>query len=139
MIKASAIYVVITCLLALFDAYRIKKAKGIVENINHKVSSGLGFIGMVIAVGPFWPKTAPVLLALLYAAIACLACAFIRLAIFDPCLNLERRMKIDYESSTTSSYVDQHTGKLSFWQKRAIGVAGWGLLLFIHYAIFKTI
>lgn len=137
MIKASLLYSAITVLLALIDAIRIKKAKGIVENINHKVSSTLAGIAMVIVnvcfihgalCGDYFLKW----------VLFIFAFTSIRLALYDPLLNLMRRMKIDYESPTTSSYVDQHTNKLTFWDKRIFAFGAWAALVYIHYLIFKS-
>jgi len=137
MIKASAIYWGVIVILGLIDAIRIKKAKGVVPNIKHWVGDLLAGIGAVITIGFTSPQGHTFMFSFWWAFFVAAGFVFMRLAFCDISLNLWRRMKIDYQSPTTSSYVDQHTGKLSFWQKRALGVAGWGLLLFIHYLIFK--
>jgi hypothetical protein len=140
MLKASLIYTGITILLALIDAIRIRKAKGIVDNINHKVSAGLACFMATVTVIVWMPKwVVGIWLALGWGFYMGIALALVRVIIFDPSLNIARRMKINYESPTTSSYIDNHSRPIGFWEKRTIGLAGWGILLFVHYAIFKTI
>lgn len=137
MIKASLIYAAITVLLALIDAIRIKRAKGIVENINHFWSSLFAALGIVIVaamdIGKYSIKDYFIFNLFLWPACGC-----IRWVVFDIALNLFRRFKIDYTSPTTNSQIDRIFNKESFWAKRVLGLAAWMGLVFIHYLIFKV-
>jgi len=142
----SIIYTIITILLALTDAIRVKIAMGEVPNISHKVSWKLGIAtgaGVLIwweifvLPGNWW--------SLLAAAITALGFVGIRFALYDPCLNIFRLWtgtnptgRIDYVSTTTSSYVDQHSEKLPFWAKRAMGAVGWLVMFLLYKVIFKV-
>jgi hypothetical protein len=144
MITASLIYIGVTFLLALVDAIRIKVKWGKVPNIDHKLSSELALIlsGPVASVcilntEPFgwtWLLRFDIIFAGLIA---------VRFAFYDLFINFLRiltktnpTMRLDYVSTKTSSYEDQHSEKISFWQKRAIGVAGWVVIMFVYYKIF---
>jgi len=146
MIDSSIIYAIVTILLALTDAIRVKIAMGKVPNINHKVSWKLG-IGAGASVliwweifvlpGNWW--------SLLAAAIAALGFVGIRFALYDLCLNGFRILmgtnptgRIDYVSPTTSSYLDEHSEKVPFWAKRIIGGMVWLLMFLAYKLIFKV-
>lgn len=138
MIKASLIYTVVTILLALVDAIRIKKAKGVVGNINHELSFFLAaFGGSFLMCVMFWGKGEFSFKRFVEVVLLLASFGFIRLVIYDIFLNLFRRLKINYQSSTTNSYVDNHTTLITFWEKRAIGLAGWVGVGIVHYLIFK--
>lgn len=110
-----AIQAAIVALLAGVDAVRIRAIWGRKPNINHYVSWGLAVAACIAQ----W--------LILHAdwhwwlfAIMCAAC---RLLLYDLLLNIFRREKLDYVSSKTSSYQDQHSEKVGFWVKRGIGAA----------------
>jgi len=147
MITPSIIYAAVTILLAFVDALRIKVRWGKTGNINHDLSYILALLwgGTVLM---WWGINTGMelnwwtALALLLAGIGM---CFIRLALFDPCLNIFRILtktnptgKIDYVSSTTSSYEDQHSEKVSFWWKRVLGMTGWVVMYFLYRLIFKV-
>lgn len=139
MIKASLLYAAITMLLALIDAIRIKRAKGIVANINHETSVLLAIWSAAIPLSiVFWNYHTWTALLVVKLAMFVFAFIALRLLFYDGFLNIFRRMKIDYESPTTSSYVDQHTNKLTFWDKRILALAAWFALASIHWLIFKA-
>jgi len=139
MIFPSVIYAVITVLLALIDALRIKYAQGKQENINHEVSVALAvFAGMAAfgfsrmdLIGGGWVglwQMIPIFLGFIA----------IRFLLYDPFLNAFRHLPIDYESSTTSSYVDNHSRPIPFWEKRLFAAVGWGVVLITYHLIFKS-
>ncbi len=146
MLTPSLIYIAVTILLALVDAIRVKIAMGKVPNINHKVSWKLGVAtgGVVlmwweifVLPGNWW--------SFLVAAITALSFVGIRLAFYDIVLNALRIAmgtnptgRIDYVSTKTTSYEDQHSEKVGFWWKRIIGIAGWMAMYFLYRLIFKV-
>lgn len=146
MITPCAIYAIITLLLALVDALRIKANWGKVENISHTVSYQLAGISGGSVVG-WWCYSTLLfnwwtLLAVLLVSVAFVG---IRLALYDPILNLWRILfkvnptgKIDYVSTVTSSYDDQHSEKVPFWCKRIGGALGWLLMFLLYKVIFKV-
>jgi hypothetical protein len=137
MIRASLIYMGVTFLLALVDAIRINIArrKG-QSNIAHKVSTELAAIfGVVVAATGIWGDKKFGLDWIYRLLIVQVALVFIRLIFYDPLLNVLRRLPLDYESGTTSSWIDRHV-HFSFWQKRAIGVAAWVIIVLVYYKIF---
>lgn len=148
MIRVSLIYVGITIFLAFVDAVRIKVKWGKQDNINHIISILLGLGGILPAILIASYRTYIITGKLTYEEyfIFCIfnigVCLCVRLAIFDPFLNLWRivfkinpTMRLDYKSKTTSSWIDQHL-RLSFWQKRGLAVVGYAAVLFIYYKIF---
>lgn len=145
MILASLIYVGVTFILALVDAIRIRIKYGKVPNIDHRVSSALAlfFAGPLTsacilnieAFGLVW------FFRFIIIFVALLA---IRFAFYDIMINFIRiltktnpTMRLDYVSIKTSSYEDQHSEKLSFWQKRGLAVVGYAVVLFVYYKIFS--
>lgn len=148
MIKASLIYAAFTILLAIIDAIRIKVKWNKVANINHKVSTDLALYAGAITLA-IWVvlncKIGEWHWAYLAAfALVGLGCVCIRLMFYDICLNIFRiitktnpTLRLDYQSPTTSSYIDQHTEKIDFWEKRILAVEAWLILFFIYHAIFK--
>jgi len=149
MIKASLIYLVITILLALIDAIRIKVRWGKVGDIDHLISDfaavGAGIPAMVwwvVAEGKTFVSEWLFVLATL---LICLSFMAIRLCFYDPFLNLFRilfkvnpTMRLDYVSVKTTSYEDQHSNKLSFWKKRVFALGAWITCLGVYYLIFKS-
>lgn len=148
MITPSLIYAGITILLALVEAIRFKVRWGKVANINHKVSEWLAIAGAVPVLW-FWIANVDESISSVwwkfFVAADLIGFAFIaiRLAIYDPLLNFLRiltktnpTMRLDYVSTETSSYEDQHSEKLGFWQKRALGVTAWAVLFVIYSKIF---
>lgn len=148
MILSSIIYVGVTLLLSLIDSIRIKVHYGKVGNINHNISSILAIctetftiIWWVYKEGyflSFW-------LALLAISLICWGLIAVRVVLYDPFLNLFRiffkinpTMRLDYVSVKTSSYEDQHSEKIGFWQKRIISAGAWIVLLYAYHLIFKT-
>lgn len=146
MIVPSLIYLAITVLLAGVDCIRIKAENGKEANINHGLSvifaafagmASFGFSRMDL-IGKGWDGFAqlvPILLGF----------AAIRLLAYDLSLNCWRIIfkinptgKIDYVSTVTSSYEDQHSEKVKFWMKRLIAAVGWGMVFIVYHAIFKT-
>jgi hypothetical protein len=147
MIRVSLIYAATTILLALIDAIRIKAMKGKVENINHNVSSVLG--GICAFVVAFWwaiDVRLPFNLQTVGIALFVGASFFVvRLVFYDVSLNFFRiitktnpTMRLDYESATTSSYVDNHSHPIGFWEKRALALAAWFILCILSRLIFKS-
>lgn len=146
MIKASLIYAAVTILLAFVDSVRIKRAKGIVENIDHGWSVAFaiwsGTLVIMLFIEPYHLVNYEFLAEwdinkLMQGIFAIPMFIFIRMCFFDISLNLWRRFKIDYESLTTSSYVDQHTNKLTFWDKRFIAMGAWFVCWLLYYLIFE--
>lgn len=148
MIRVSLIYVGITIFLAFVDAVRIKVKWGKQENINHITSILLGLGGILPAILIASYRTYIITGKLTYEEyfIFCIfsivASMCIRLAVFDLFLNLWRigfkinpTMRLDYESKTTSSWIDQHL-RLSFGQKRGLAVVGYAAVLFVYYKIY---
>lgn len=113
-------------ILAAVDAFRIWMAKGTEANINHKLSS---FFAILLAV-PAFVLSEPIHFAiekfLLSLGLFSLGYVSIRILIYAPTLNLLRGKHFDYESATTSSWVDS---KFHFWQQRVIGLVG--VIIFI--------
>lgn len=146
MLTPSIIYAAVTVILALIDALRIKKHWGKIANIDHKVSDDLAIIiGATVILWWLFTSLLCNWWSLLAIAIAGIGMVFIRIALFDICLNIFRILtktnptgKIDYVSLTTSSYVDQHSEKANFWLKRIIGAAGWVIMYFLYRLIFKV-
>ncbi len=119
---------------------------GKVPNIDHKVSWKLGVAtgGAVlmwweifVLPGNWW--------SFLAAAIAAISFVGIRLALYDLCLNIFRlllginpTLRLDYVSTETTSYDDQHSEKVGFWWKRIIGIAGFFAMYFLYRLIFKV-
>ncbi len=144
MITPSLIYAHVTILLAWTDAIRIKVEWNKVKNINHKVSWKLGVAaGAMVLIwweifvlpGNWW--------SLLAAAITAVGMVGIRLALYDPMLNIFRALtgttgRIDYVSTETTSDVDQHSEKVGFWWKRVIGIAGFFAMYFLYRLIFRV-
>jgi hypothetical protein len=128
------------------EAIRFKVQWGKVKNINHAVSRGLGIaVGALILI---WWGIAVLLCnwwSLLAVGITALSFVGIRFALYDPFLNIFRLLfginptgRIDYVSTQTSSYEDQHSEKVTFWWKRVIGGAGWAAMYFLYKIIFKV-
>lgn len=150
MITPSLIYAGVTVLLALVDAIRIKIKWGSEDNISHNVSDALAWGGAVIVFGVYLVFTKEgVTLSLweyvLSGMINALQFIAVRLAVYDPFLNLFRiltktnpTMRLDYESATTSSYVDNHSHPIGFWRKRALALAAWFILCILSRLIFKS-
>lgn len=139
------IYAAVTILLSWIDAMRIKYAYGKQPNINHTVSTQLA-IWSGFGVYAWWVIKIPLTWWLAIAIILMVASFIgIRIALFDIFLNLFRRWtgtnptgRIDYVSTTTSSYEDQHSEKFPFWAKRIGGFIGWLLMFLLYKVIFKV-
>lgn len=139
------LYAIVTILLSWVDALRIKEKWGKAGNINHHVSTQLA-IWSGFGVYAWWVIKIPLTWWLAIAIILMVACFFfIRLALFDICLNIFRRWtgtnptgRIDYVSTRTNSYEDQHSEKVPFWAKRIIGVVGFALMFLLYKVIFKV-
>lgn len=144
MIRASLIYIAVTILLALVDAIRIRIKYGKQANIDHELSSILAILiaGPLASIcilqtelfGWIW---------LLRYAIIFLGLMSVRFATYDIFINFFRiltktnpSMRLDYVSDKTSSYEDQHSEKIGFWQKRGIGIAAWFIIWIIYCKIF---
>lgn len=136
MILPSAIYAVITVLLAFVDALRIKHAQGKEENISHGLSGILAIVpalGIVMVyydlnVSTEWKEMS-----------LCLpAFVAIRFLVYDLMLNIFRHLPIDYESATTSAKTDNLTIGITFWEKRLFAAVGWGVVLIAYHLIFKS-
>lgn len=142
--QASLIYIGVTFLLALVDAIRIRVKYGKVANIDHGFSAGLSLVltGPLVSIcilntdafGWVW---------ILRFFIIFVGLIGIRVAFYDICINFLRiitktnpTMRLDYVSTKTSSYEDQRSEKISFWEKRAIGVAGWVIVFLVYNKIF---
>lgn len=147
MTQSCILYAAVTILLSWTDAMRFKYQWGKVANIDHAVSRGLA-AGTAAAVGVWWAWhnhiqfTWWLLLATLLMGLAFIG---IRLALFDPLLNLFRAWtgtnptgRIDYVSTETSNYEDQHSEKVPFWAKRIAGVAGFVVIFLLYKVIFKV-
>jgi hypothetical protein len=139
MIIPSAIYAIITIFLAFVDYLRIKHAQGKEQNINHGVSGILDITAMAgVSIwyldhpyADFWQLVAKAfILALGYCAI--------RLLVYDLTLALMRGLPYNYESATTSSYIDNHSRPIPWWDKRIIAAVIWIVLLIAYHLIFKT-
>jgi len=147
MLLPSTIYALATILLSFIEAVRFKVKWGKVANINHAISRGLA-AGSAAIVGMWWIWHNRIQFTwwlALGALLMGLGFIGIRLALYDPLLNLFRIWtgtnptgKIDYVSSTTSSYADQHSEKFPFWAKRAMGATGWLLVFLLYKVIFKV-
>jgi hypothetical protein len=147
MLLPSTIYALATILLSFIEAVRFKIKWGKVDNINHAVSRGLAIItGSIVGAGWLWYNHIRLswwaLLSILLISVAFIG---IRLALYDPLLNLFRlwtgtnpTRKIDYVSSATNDYEDQHSEKLPFWAKRAMGAVGWLVMFLLYKVIFKV-
>lgn len=147
MITPSIIYVAVTILLAYVDAIRIKVNWDKVKNIDHKIS-----INLALYTGSATLCLWTVLnckqgewdwMYFISFAFISLAMVAIRLTLFDLLLNLFRifmkinpTMRLDYVSTKTSSYEDQHSEKIGFWQKRALAIAAWFILYIVYRLIF---
>lgn len=147
MIVLSIIYAIVTSLLALVDAIRVKIAMGKVPNISHKVSYKLAGILGGSVIGWWWVSLGLSFTWWSVLAVALVSVGFvgIRLALYDLLLNVFRLLtgtnptgRIDYESPTTSSYVDNHSRPTGFWMKRVLGVAGWAAMFLLYKLIFKV-
>jgi hypothetical protein len=112
-------------------------------NIDHKLSRELAgiSIGIVAAIGVINAEKFGIHWLYRY-LVVCVGLLAIRFAFYDVCINFLRivtktnpTMRLDYSSITTSSWVDQHID-LFFWQKRAIGVVGWVMVLLVYNIIF---
>lgn len=144
MIAPSLIYAVATILLAFVDAVRIKVKWGKAGNIDHEASAALGIMtAFTVCFITMWGHISNFWWALLWFVLLSAMFVVIRLAIFDPFLNLFRiltktnpTMRLDYESATTSSYVDNHSHPIGFWRKRALALAAWFVLSIIYHFIF---
>jgi hypothetical protein len=105
-------YIPITILLAAIDAFRIKIMFGKVGNINHWVSYGLsslGIAGLYFIVKPQgW-----------HIVNFILGCIAIRALVFDIALNLFRREKIDYVSTSTNAATETLLN-IPFFEKKLI-------------------
>lgn len=142
MIRASLIYIAVTLLLVIVEIIRIRIARKKGQaNIDHAISTKLAFIGMLFPMliegyNPFL-----ILHSISFGKyfILCflimISCLCVREIFWDGLLNIGRRLPINYESSTTNSWIDQHI-KLSFWQKRAIGIVAWAVIAIVYYKIF---
>lgn len=148
MIQASWVYACVTIILALIDAIRIKANWGKVDNIDHVESWMLAFFsgGAVCFYYVGHQHLEFLGFILLSGLLTVIAFIAIRLAVYDPVLNFLRillkinpTMRLDYVSTETSSYEDQHSEKIGFWQKRALAVAAWGGIAFVYYKIFHTL
>jgi hypothetical protein len=137
MINASLLYIIITFLLALFDAIRIRIVYGKKPNIDHKVSTYLALIAVLFSITIYhavignpkhwgWFK-----FAVLLNAFGWPLCALVRVAVYPVLLNLFRiitktnpTVRLDYVSDKTDSKVDNLPvwRKLSFWQQRCVAV-----------------
>lgn len=144
MIQASLIYIGVTFLLALVDAIRIQVKYGKVPNIDHRVSDALALllVGPLTLVCIMNTEAFGWLWVLRFIMIFIVLVA-IRFAFYDPMINFLRiltktnpTMRLDYVSTKTNSYEDQHSEKLSFWQKRGLAVLGYAMVLFVYYKIF---
>jgi hypothetical protein len=141
------IYAAVTLLLALTDTIRVKIAQGKIPNINHAVSYKLAWILGGLVIVWWWVHIRLSFNWWTVLAIALVSIAFvgIRVALYDLLLNLFRIWtgtnptgKIDYVSTETSSYEDQHSEKVGFWAKRAMGVAGFVVMFLLYKVIFKV-
>lgn len=141
------VYAIATIFLSFVEAIRFKIKWGKVDNIKHSVSVILGaaaagaVLGWWIVDCGFLFHWLPIL------AIVMVGVSFIgiRLALYDPMLNLFRLWtgtnstgRIDYVSTVTSSYEDQHSEKVPFWCKRIGGALGWLLMFLLYKVIFKV-
>lgn len=146
MLLASIIYVGVTLLLSLIDSIRIKVSYGKVGNIDHNMSTSLAVLtgGLTLMFTPH-PEFGLNFITLLGIILILFGFIGIRIGLYDPILNLFRilmktnpTMRLDYESPTTSSYVDNHSRPIGFWQKRVLSIGVWGACWFIYYSIFKS-
>lgn len=118
------IYIALFNLLAvLIEAWRIKRVKGKVANINKKVTRGIAFFGglfsLILHYAPDYYYTPNPFEVLFFSGIY----VGTRGVFYDPVLNLLRGLKIGYTSEKTNSKVDrveEHKWKLSFWQQRLL-------------------
>lgn len=139
MIEPSILYAITTIMLALVDALRIKSLWGQVDNINHRYSWFFALLtAAILTIYYSIPWVSFIYFALLFAAFIS-----IRVVVFDIVLNLLRILmktnptgKIDYVSEKSDSETEQRSNRLSFWQRRALGAAAYGVCLFIHYKLF---
>lgn len=146
MITPSLIYAGVTVLLGLVDAIRIKAIWGKSRNIDHGASTALGIMtALTVCFITMWGNISNFWWALLWFVLLSAMFVVIRLAIFDPFLNLFRiltktnpTMRLDYESATTNSYVDNHSHPIGFWGKRALALAAWFILCILSRLIFKS-
>lgn len=150
MLQASVIYAAVTILLAYVDAIRIKVNWDKVKNIDHTISWELGLIAgaaVMLYCVLILRIHADVLMQWKGLAVFILyvvSFISIRVAVFDLALNVFRllfkinpTLRLDYVSTKTSSYEDQHSEKIGFWQKRALAVAAWFILYIVYRLIFK--
>ena len=107
-----------------------------VENINHTTSAIIGAAGAAIVSiiysvqkNGFWTPV-------IYYVVVFFACLCIRMAIYDPMLNIFRIFtktnptgRVDYSSDTTTAKTEKY---LTFWQKRMLAVLGYAAILFLH-------
>jgi len=117
-------------LLSGVDTWRINRVKGKVANINHTVSAGLAVVvaGLWFALFGF-KFSVTIWQVLIYLAVY----TCIRGLLYDPSLNIMRRLPIDHISKTTSSGIDQRLNRVSFWKRRALYGAGLAIVLLINY------
>jgi hypothetical protein len=107
---------------ALIEGLRIKLSKGKVDNINKLWTYTIGFcmfgVCLALSVGYYddiWPLD-----------VACYAIYFasVRGVVYDPLLNVLRRLSVDYTSKTTNSIIDRTVGnRVNFWVLRIIYLA----------------
>lgn len=145
MLTPSLIYIAVTILLAWTDAIRIKVRWNKVKNIDHGLSRILAFTTGGLLTVLFVYKIAPSWLLLVYVLLLMVAFIAIRLALYDPLLNIFRAWtgtnptwNIGYVSTETSSYEDQHSEMVGFLWKRIIGMAGFFAMYFLYRIIFKV-
>lgn len=143
------LYAVATILLAWIDAMRIKAKYGYQQNIDHK-PSWIAAITIGLGITVYWcmenctpGEWRPIYLVVFIMQWS--SFAFIRLALYDILLNIFRLWtgtnptgRIDYVSTKTNSYEDQHSEKVGFWIKRAMGMAGFTLMFLLYKVIFRV-
>lgn len=131
-----AYLILATFVCALFDALRIKAVKGEVVNINKKYTVLFGAFICLSGVLTFCisPYTSFVDL-IMKVLVFVLLFTSVRGVLYDAFLNLLRKKKIDYESKTTNSKVDQREINigLSFWEQRSV----YSIASLFFYLIFK--
>lgn len=132
MITPLLIYSAVTILLAGVDWYRRKKMMGKVLNIDHKVSTLLGALGLVATCLPF-----VIGIGFWKALLTGIGCIGVRLLIYDPALALMNRTNPFKNSLTSDSKTEQFENKhhITFWQQRGLACVLIAISLYVNYLL----
>lgn len=131
--QARLYYLIATIILAYVDKVRIKATWGKQKNISKKWSIAFGVIAGIIVF--LWLNQWSLHFSWNYLFL--LECIAIRAMFYDPVLNLFRREKIDFVSSSTNSGADKNERKFfkSFWHEKETYAGVELVLIIIQYLV----